>query len=421
MKRIAFFGPLTPTASGISDYDEELLPHLRQEYQIDVFVDQKNPPSAVAFPHHDFYFRNKAHPYDFIIYQMGNSMFHEYIYCYAFEYPGAIVFHDYCLHQSRATMFLRKGLFDDYEEEIAIAHPEHPKMGRAVMTGAFSSLLFSYFPMVRPLLMSALSAGAHTDFVVEKLKITDTPVVKIPMAVANESERFAADPFPGKFVIASFGLATRAKRVVEIFPAIARLRREHPELVYLIVGEVATHLNLQNEIQKWDLQETVHVSGRVAKQDFLRYLSRADVVVNLRYPSAGEMSATLLRALSAKKPVLISRLHYLQEIPQNAVLRVRTSHEAEDTYAHLRSLIEDARLRKSVAKAGKRFIEAHQRFDQMLTAYRQLIDLGLKRKETFVKPELPVHLRSAKEIMRDYIRKTSLHGLNEGSLNEIPI
>ena len=421
MKRIAFFGPLVPTPSGISDYDEELLPHLRKDYRIDVYVDQLEARGESVFPYHHFYFKQKSHPYDFIIYQMGNSIFHEYIYAFAFEYPGAIVFHDYCLHQSRATMLLRKGLLQEYEQEIGSSHPEAPKMGHAVMAGASSNLLFSYFPMVRLLLMSALSAGAHTDFVVEKLRITETPVVKIPMAVVSESEKFAEDPFPGKFVIASFGLATSAKRIPQVFPAIARLKREHPEILYLIVGEIAPHLKLQNEIEKWNLQETVHITGHVEKSDFLRYLSRADVVINLRHPSAGEMSATLLRALSARKPVLISRLHYLSEIPESAVLRVSTSRETEETYFHLRRLMEEVRFRKSLARNGKKFVEQHQRFDQMVDAYRELIDVGLKRKETFQKPQLPVHLRSAKEILNAYLRKTSLAGLNVNLLGEIPL
>jgi glycosyltransferase involved in cell wall biosynthesis len=420
MKRIAFFGPLPPTASGVSDYDEELLQPLRKEYRIDVFVDQRQPTGESVFAHQQFFFKQKSRPYDFIIYQMGNSIFHEYIYSYAFEYPGAIVFHDYCLHQSRTTMLLRQGLFNEYEEEIAISHPEAPKLRSVVTSGAGSSLLFSYYPMVRLLLMSALVAGAHTDFVAEKLRITETPVVKIPMAVVSESERFAEDPFPGKFVIASFGLATNAKRIPQVFPAISRLKREHPETVYLIVGEIASHLKLQDEIEKWNLQDTVHVTGRVEKTDFLRYMSRADVVINLRHPSAGEMSATLLRALSARKPVLISRLHYLSEIPENVVLRVSPSHEADDAYRHLRKLIEDSRFKKAVARNAKRFVEQHQRFDQMVDAYRELIDLGLERKESFQKPVLPVHLRSAKEILDHYIRKTSLTGLNVNLLNEIP-
>jgi hypothetical protein len=43
----------------------------------------------------------------------------------------------------------------------------------------------------------------------------------------------------------------------------------------------------------------------------------------------------------------------------------------------------------------------------MVEAYRELIDKGLERRASFVKPELPLHLRSRSEIMRHYIGELS--------------
>src|SRR5207248_2920088 len=119
-KRVAFFGPLNPTPSGISDYDEELLPLLRGEYEIDVFADDGR----------SFYAKNKERPYDLCLYQIGNSLLHEYMYGYLFEYPGAVVFHDYCLHHSRAKMLLQKGYFEEYFHEAERAHPEKPEIAK---------------------------------------------------------------------------------------------------------------------------------------------------------------------------------------------------------------------------------------------------------------------------------------------------
>jgi hypothetical protein len=36
--RIAYFSPLGPDPSGISDYSEELLPHLARHWDMDLFV-----------------------------------------------------------------------------------------------------------------------------------------------------------------------------------------------------------------------------------------------------------------------------------------------------------------------------------------------------------------------------------------------
>ena len=108
-KRIAFFGPLDPIRSGISDYDEELLSLLNKDYEIDVFTGSTIERGNV-YHHGEFYLRNKQKPYDLPIYQMGNALLHEYMYGAAFQNPGAVVFHDYCLHHSRAKMLLLKAL-----------------------------------------------------------------------------------------------------------------------------------------------------------------------------------------------------------------------------------------------------------------------------------------------------------------------
>ena len=41
--RIAYFSPLSPVRSGISDYSEDLLPHLANLVDIDLFVDGFQP------------------------------------------------------------------------------------------------------------------------------------------------------------------------------------------------------------------------------------------------------------------------------------------------------------------------------------------------------------------------------------------
>ena len=41
--RIAYFSPLNPIRSGISDYSEDLLPHLADLVDVDLFVDGFQP------------------------------------------------------------------------------------------------------------------------------------------------------------------------------------------------------------------------------------------------------------------------------------------------------------------------------------------------------------------------------------------
>jgi len=127
------------------------------------------------------------------------------------------------------------------------------------------------------------------------------------------------------------------------------------------------------------------------------------------------MSATLLRALAYGKPVLMSRLQHLMEIPETAAIRIRPDHELEDIFHHLWQLIENESLRRRKGVAATKYIQENHSPEQMRTSYRELIETGIERKATFRIPELPLHLRSSKEIMREYVRRSSFGG-NESTL-----
>ncbi|MFS0555793.1 glycosyltransferase family 4 protein [Brevibacillus sp. 179-C9.3 HS] len=79
-KRVAFFSPILPIKSGISDYSEDLLPYLKKYgLEIELFIDSYKPTSMSIshefkiYDYKKFEEMNSQKDYDVIIYQMGNS------------------------------------------------------------------------------------------------------------------------------------------------------------------------------------------------------------------------------------------------------------------------------------------------------------------------------------------------------------
>jgi hypothetical protein len=110
--RLAFFSPLNPVPSGISDYSEELLPLLARAFEIELIVDRYLPanPALSRFPRHTpDEFKTRAHEFDLALYQMGNSPAHAKIYKMLREIPGVVVMHDVVLHHLRAWQTLDRG------------------------------------------------------------------------------------------------------------------------------------------------------------------------------------------------------------------------------------------------------------------------------------------------------------------------
>src|SRR5882672_5881750 len=103
--KLAYFSPLNPQPSGISDYSEELLPYLAADAEITLFVDgfePSNPDIRAQFTYRD-YRRNPGvlqtlNDYDAVVYHMGNDhRYHAGMLEVMREHPGIVVFHDFAL------------------------------------------------------------------------------------------------------------------------------------------------------------------------------------------------------------------------------------------------------------------------------------------------------------------------------------
>ena len=56
-------------------------------------------------------------------------------------------------------------------------------------------------------------------------------------------------------------------------------------------------------------------------EDFNGYMAACDIVLNLRYPTVGESSGTLLRALGMGKAVVVTDVGSFREYPDEICLK----------------------------------------------------------------------------------------------------
>src|SRR5579862_4560073 len=101
--RVAFFSPLPPTRSGIADYSEALIEHLKRLVDLEVFSD----PAQAYDPGR----------FDIALYQLGNNPHHGFVYETALRHPGAVVMHESNLHHLIADLTIRRNDWDAYLHE----------------------------------------------------------------------------------------------------------------------------------------------------------------------------------------------------------------------------------------------------------------------------------------------------------------
>jgi hypothetical protein len=400
MIRLAWFSPLPPDRSGIAAYSAELLTRLDDEFHIDRY-----PESAA----HHFVWRARRQPYDLVVYQMGNSPAHDYMWAYLPRYPGLVVLHDARLHHARARHLLAAERLDDYRAEFMFSHPDvAPEAAEYAVQGLAGSIYY-FWPMLRPMVELARAVAVHNPWVARELadQYPRAAITSIRMGVlrltasADARDRVrSAHGIPGSAVtFAAFGKVTAEKRVGATLRALAVLAREGLDVRLLLVGDANEYPALAAEAAALGVSDRVIATGFIADRDVADCLEAADVCLCLRWPTAQETSASWLRCLAAGRATVITGLAHLAEVPDHVALRVDLLDEDDSLVRAMRRLAVDARFRGALADAGHGYWHAHHTLNVMGDDYRRLIALALSQPAPSP-PGLPPHLT------RDYSEAT---------------
>jgi glycosyltransferase involved in cell wall biosynthesis len=333
MPRLAWFSPLPPIKSGISQYNSELLPALTSALAIDLFVDGRpeqfvSPdPRVRLFDAYDFIWKNRRRPYDLIVYQLGNAACHDYMWAYLVRYPGLVVLHDGQLHHARGRMLLqqRHPRRDDYRREFWFNHPDaSPDLAELGAVGLLGSLTYLW-TMLRIVVESSRSILVHNDWLAEQVReahpaaVVDVVNMGVPEPAWRPSARQQTRSRYGiaddAVVFTAFGKVTPEKRVRETMGALASVAETVPHAHLLIAGETVDYYDLQAEAETLGMGERVTFVGYLRDEEIDDHLAASDVCLCMRWPTSRETSASWLRCLAAGKPTISTDLVHTVDVP----------------------------------------------------------------------------------------------------------
>ncbi len=424
--RLALFSPWPPVRSGIADYARDLAAGLVNRHEVDIYVRSPEeragdaPPRLQRLDAHDFPWRHARSPYDLVIYQLGNSAWHDYMWPYLFRYPGLVVLHDGTLHHARAAALLRRQRADDYRAELAFNHPGLPRQAAELAITGFDCLVYYDWTMLRAVVISARGVAVHSARLADQLTAEfGLPVnhlaMGIPAASSSAGDAAAIRARHGlpadAFVIGAFGGVTPEKRIGPLLKAAGVVRRYHPALRILLAGPEHSHFDVTAEAKAAGVLDVLTVTGYVDERELPAYLGAVDVVSSLRFPSAGETSASWLRALAAGRPTIVTDLAQLADLP-TIDPRSRTVVHAQPTLAPqapvamsidimdevhslvlaLKALASDASLRQRLGANALDYWRAHHTIAHMIEDYERAI--ARTSAVTAAAVTLPAHLRS---------------------------
>lgn len=345
--RVSWHSPMPPARTGVAHYASLVLPALRQH--VDVRED-----AEVA------------------IYHLGNNPFHESIYVRAMREPGIIVLHDVVLHHLIVEMTLARG---DVEGYVAALRASHGEAGEAWARGRAAGMHDEIGNFLLPASIDVARRSraviVHNEWAAERLLSfgVETPVYVVPHPYVHE-EAHRKVQVPAGRIVGLFGFLTAAKRADVVLEAFSRARETDPSLTLLVVGEPAPNIDVDAM-----RRDGVVFTGYVPDEDFASYYAAADRLVNLRYPSAGETSGTLIRALDAGKPVAVSDYAQFAEFPEDCVTKIPLGGDEVN-------MLTDFMLRDIDTSKQRPWLESHCTIEHTIAGYLGVLHGSAQRYES---------------------------------------
>ncbi len=372
--KVVLFTPLPPASTGIADYSAILIRELNRNLAIET-ISTREQAEAFRPP-------AEAHA---LVYQVGNSPHHDFLYPALFRHPGILVLHDLVLHHARLFSHLESPEVRAYREDIgdsakresarrrleeyrAEAREAYPEVGDDLAEIALriggGRLLYSY-PLYEQLVRRSRLTLVHSETARDEVLATCPGAsvrrvrmgVPLPALVSRDEARRQLGLSSDELLIASFGLVTQEKRVTTAIRALARLEAAGVRATYILVGGTVPHYDPLREAREAGVAANVRLAGRVSEEEFRLYAFASDLCLNLRYPSAGETSATLLSLLACGRPVVVTDQIHARDLPEGVVARSALEGDEDGLYCDLMDLIHSERRRRGLGEAARRYAE----------------------------------------------------------------
>jgi glycosyltransferase involved in cell wall biosynthesis len=358
--KVAYYSPLPPERSGIADYSALLLPALEQRVEV----------AVVRRPG-----RRTPRGTDLALYHVGNDPEHHWWIVEALrKRPGMVVLHDFVLHHLIAGMTLGRKDNDGYLDAM---QREAGPVGRMLAHGVVDGLLppvwerrAPEYPLTGEVLRYSTGAIVHSHYVERRVQDHGYagPVWRIPHPAWPAPRTTAADLPADRFVVGCFGHLNPSKRLPQLLEAFALLRSRVPEALLLLVGSLAPGLELE-------LPEGAVHHEYVDEERLWSLLAATDVCVSLRFPTMGETSGVVMRAMSLGRPLVVSDVGWFADLPDDVAVKIPVDGgEVEALSTALERLARDPGRREAMGAAARALAEGEHELGHVAEAYAAALE-----------------------------------------------
>lgn len=384
--------PLPPVRSGIADYTLEQLPLYAAGREVRVVVGDDQPADESLLPDGVRVLRPaQLHSGEWdvgpLVYHQGNNIHHAYVYRELQRRSGILVLHDFVLHHLIVEMTLACGNEAEYAR---ILEAEHGEVGLRTAQlrsrGCFTEYQQFLMPLNREAVRASKGVVVHSDWA-RRLLVSEHPEIPIACiphhysppaesieAMSVSQARAAVGRPTDRLVFAALGFVTPPKRIDMAMKALGAARDQLPPFEFWLVGEVSDAVNVKQLATDNGIGDRVHVFGYVDLRTFQTAIRAADVIINLRYPTAGETSGTLVRALGMGKPVVVYDHASFSDFPDHVVAKVPLDTAWIDPLAEMvQRLGTDDEYRQQLGSRAAAYVRSEHDLAKCVNSYLDFI------------------------------------------------
>lgn len=312
----------------------------------------------------------KADQNDLAIYHMGNNYaLHGRIHEELLRTPGLVVLHD----PSLADFY---GVFHEpsdkgFADEIRFNYGTLLHAPPALQIGPTSHLDRLALQLSRRIVEASLGVVVHSRWARDELarRFPHKMIFEMPLAAKVMPRDAGQLAIRHRFgwgdndvvfgVLGGLWPHKRLDLVMDVFTALQPLR---PNARLLIAGRLEDRdavARVQASVAEAGLDLAVGVLTDIDEDDFDACLSASDVLLDLRWPTAGEIPATLMRAFGAGRPVVATDLPQLRDFDSRFCWRVPVERAvaAQATLEKMLLLALEPWRARAAGRAARGFVE----------------------------------------------------------------
>lgn len=369
--RLAFVSPLPPERTGIADYSAELLPALAEYYHISLIVAQDRYEQhwvQAGFDVHDAqWLLDNAHTVDRVIYQMGNSPYHDHMLALMQAVPGTVVLHDFYMSGLMSWREQHAGYSHDWVKAL---YASHGYKAAAELYRDADAARLNYPVNLHPL-QHAQGLIVHSDYSCKLARqwYSDydpanwhvIPLLREPALQPDRAEaRRQLGLGEDDFVVCSFGFLDPSKlnhQVLDAWFGSSLAQDKTCKLVF--VGDNhggAYGEQLLDTIRRSGHASTVKITGYASRETFHQYLQAADMAIQLRTTSRGETSAAVLDCMNYGLPLVVNANGSMAELDAEAVWLLPDDCTVDSLIEAINALHGDPQLRATLGNHARSVI-----------------------------------------------------------------